>query len=118
MRQRCILNFCLKYRQEEFLGAQAIGRGDVTKRIDIVATAIKFGGTVEDLKDLELIYAPPFTTAKDIVNYAGYVGSNLLNGDFKQVNVDRVRELVENNNIIIDVREMYEFKRGHIKQIR
>jgi NADPH-dependent 2,4-dienoyl-CoA reductase/sulfur reductase-like enzyme len=99
----------------KILGAQAIGIGDVTKRIDIVATAIKFGGTVEDLKDLELSYAPPFTTAKDIVNYAGYVGSNLLNGDFKQVNVDKVRELVENNNIIIDVREIYEYKRGHIK---
>ena len=99
----------------KILGAQAIGKGDVTKRIDIVATAIKFGGTVEDLKDLEFSYAPPFTTAKDIVNYAGYVGSNLLNGEFKQVNVDKVRELVENNNIIIDVREIYEFEKGHIK---
>ena len=99
----------------KILGAQAIGKGDVTKRIDIIATAIKFGGTVEDLKDLEFSYAPPFTTAKDIVNYAGYVGSNLLNGDYKQVNVDKVRELVKNNNIIIDVRENHEFKRGHIK---
>ncbi|NLJ96231.1 MAG: FAD-dependent oxidoreductase [Clostridiales bacterium] len=97
------------------LGAQAIGKGDVTKRIDVIATAIKFNGTVEDLKDLELCYAPPFTTAKDIVNYAGYIGSNLLNGDFKQVNVDKVRDLVENNNTIIDVRENYEFKQGHIK---
>ncbi len=99
----------------KILGAQAIGKADVTKRIDIIATAIKFGGTVEDLKDLEFSYAPPFTTAKDIVNYAGYVGSNLLNGDYKQVNVDKVRELVKKNNIIIDVRENHEFKRGHIK---
>ena len=99
----------------KILGAQAIGKGDVTKRIDIIATAIKFGGTVEDLKDLEFSYAPPFTTAKDIVNYAGYVGSNLLNGDYKQVNVDKVRDLVESNNMIIDVRENYEFTRGHIK---
>ena len=97
------------------LGAQAIGKGDVTKRIDIIATAIKFAGTVYDLKDLELSYAPPFSTAKDIVNYAGYIGSNLLNGDYKQVNVDKVRELVENNNIIIDVREVHEFEKGHIK---
>ena len=99
----------------KILGAQAIGKGDVTKRIDIIATAIKFGGTVEDLKDLELCYAPPFSTAKDIVNYAGYVGSNLLNKEFKQVNVDKVRELVESNSIIVDVREQGEFKRGHIK---
>jgi NADPH-dependent 2,4-dienoyl-CoA reductase/sulfur reductase-like enzyme len=99
----------------KILGAQAIGKGDVTKRIDIIATSIKFGGTVEDLKDLELSYAPPFTTAKDIVNYAGYVGSNLLNHDFKQVNVDRVRELVESGQVIVDVREPSEYARGHIK---
>jgi NADPH-dependent 2,4-dienoyl-CoA reductase/sulfur reductase-like enzyme/rhodanese-related sulfurtransferase len=99
----------------KILGAQAIGKGDVTKRIDVIATAIKFGGTVEDLKDLELCYAPPFATAKDVVNYAGYVGANLLNGDFKQVNVDNVRNLVKNNAYIIDVRERGEFTNGHIK---
>ena len=99
----------------KILGAQAIGKGDVTKRIDIIATVIKFGGTLEDLKDLELSYAPPFSTAKDLVNYAGYVGSNLLNGDYKQVNVDQVRELVEQGKMIVDVREVYEYERGHIK---
>jgi NADPH-dependent 2,4-dienoyl-CoA reductase/sulfur reductase-like enzyme/rhodanese-related sulfurtransferase len=99
----------------KILGAQAIGRGDVTKRIDVIATAIKFGGTIEDLKDLELCYAPPFSTAKDVVNYAGYVGSNLLNGDFKQVNVDLVRGLFEHNAYIIDVRERVEYASGHIK---
>jgi NADPH-dependent 2,4-dienoyl-CoA reductase/sulfur reductase-like enzyme/rhodanese-related sulfurtransferase len=99
----------------KILGAQAIGKGDVTKRIDVIATAIKFGGTVEDLKDLELCYAPPFSTAKDVVNYAGYVGSNLLNGDFKQVNVDLVRGLFEHNAHIIDVRERGEYANGHIK---
>jgi NADPH-dependent 2,4-dienoyl-CoA reductase/sulfur reductase-like enzyme/rhodanese-related sulfurtransferase len=99
----------------KILGAQAIGKGDVTKRIDVIATAIKFGGTVEDLKDLELCYAPPFSTAKDVVNYAGYVGSNLLNGDFKQVNVDMVRGLVEHNAYIVDVRERGEYSNGYIK---
>lgn len=98
----------------KILGAQAIGKGDVTKRIDVIATAIKFNGTIEELKDLELCYAPPFSTAKDIVNYAGYVSSNLLNGDFKQINVDRVRELVEENAYIIDVRERNEYENGHI----
>lgn len=97
------------------LGAQAIGKGDAIKRIDVIATAIKFGATVEDLKDLELCYAPPFGTAKDVVNYAGYVASNLLSGSFKQVNVDKVRELVENNAYIVDVRERMEFENGHIK---
>ena len=97
------------------LGAQAIGKGDVTKRIDIIATIIKLGGTVEELKDLELSYAPPFSTAKDVVNYAGYIASNLLDGDFKQVNVDKVRKLVEDNAYIVDVREVREFENGHIK---
>lgn len=97
------------------LGAQAIGKGDVTKRIDVIATLIKFGGTLDDLRDLELCYAPPFSTAKDVVNYAGYVGSNLLNGDFKQINVDKVRDLVESGAFIVDVREKYEYKAGHIR---
>ena len=97
------------------LGAQAIGKGDVTKRIDVIATVIKLGGTVEDLKDLELSYAPPYSTAKDVVNYAGYVASNLLKGDFKQVNVDKVRDLVKEGAIIVDVREPGEYSRGHIK---
>ncbi|MGD9569735.1 MAG: FAD-dependent oxidoreductase [Sedimentibacter sp.] len=111
------LHFKLLYEVPtgKILGAQAIGKGDVTKRIDLIAAAIKFGGTLEDLKDLELSYAPPFSTAKDVVNYAGYVGSNLLNDDYKQVNVDKVRTLVENNESIIDVREKYEYEQGHIK---
>nr|WP_207729503.1 FAD-dependent oxidoreductase [Clostridium gallinarum] len=99
----------------KILGAQAIGMGDVAKRVDIIATMIKLGGTIEDLKDLELCYAPPYSTAKDVVNYAGYIASNILNGDFKQVNVDKVRELVENNAYIIDVREIREYENGHIK---
>jgi NADPH-dependent 2,4-dienoyl-CoA reductase/sulfur reductase-like enzyme/rhodanese-related sulfurtransferase len=99
----------------KILGAQAIGIGDVSKRVDIVATLIKLGGTVEDLKDLELCYAPPYSTAKDVVNYAGYIASNLLNGDFKQVNVDKIRGLVENNAYIVDVREIREFENGHVK---
>lgn len=111
------LHFKLLYEVPtgKILGAQAIGKGDVTKRIDLIAAVIKFGGTLEDLKDLELTYAPPYSTAKDVVNYAGYVGSNLLNGDYMQVNVDKVRELVENNAYIIDVREKYEYENGHIK---
>ncbi|HHZ02451.1 MAG TPA: FAD-dependent oxidoreductase [Tissierellia bacterium] len=111
------LHFKLLYEVPtgRILGAQAIGKGDVTKRIDIIATLIKFNGTLDDLRDLELCYAPPFSTAKDVVNYAGYIGSNLLNGDFKQVNVDQVREIVEKGGFIVDVREKFEYKRGHVK---
>lgn len=99
----------------KILGAQAIGKGNVSKRIDVIATAIKFGGTVENLKDLELCYAPPFGTAKDVVNLAGYIGSNLLNGDFKQVQPDKVRYLIKEGAYILDVRENVEYERAHIK---
>ncbi|RLA80652.1 MAG: pyridine nucleotide-disulfide oxidoreductase [Epsilonproteobacteria bacterium] len=100
------------------LGAQAIGRGNVDKRIDVIATAIKFGGTIEDLPDLELCYAPPFGTGKDAINYAGYVASNLLHGDFKQISFTKVRELVENDAFIVDVREIYEYEdEGRIKNV-
>ncbi len=99
----------------KILGAQAIGKGNTDKRVDIIATAIKFGGTVEDLKDLELCYAPPFGTAKDVVNYAGYIASNLLSGDFKQITIDQVRPLLEQGAFFLDVREENEYQRGHLK---
>lgn len=96
------------------LGAQAIGKGSVDKRIDVVATAIKFGATIYDLKDLELCYAPPFGTAKDVVNFGGYIASDLLNQDYTQVSYADVRELVEKKACIIDVREEDEFEQSHI----
>lgn len=96
------------------LGAQAIGKGEVAKRIDVIATVIKFGGTIDDLKDLELCYAPPFGTAKDITNFAGYIATNLLNDDFKQVHFTEARELVEKGAFIIDVRERNEYELSHL----
>lgn len=96
------------------LGAQAIGKGEVCKRIDVIATVIKFGGTIDDLKDLELCYAPPFGTAKDITNFAGYIATNLMNDDFRQVHFHEVRELVENGAFIIDVREKDEYDLSHL----
>ncbi|HHX59531.1 MAG TPA: FAD-dependent oxidoreductase [Epulopiscium sp.] len=103
-----------EYPTGRILGAQAIGKGNVDKRVDIIATMITMGGTLENLKELELCYAPVFGTAKDIVNHAALVGLNLLNGRFKQVPVSKTRELVENNAFIVDVREAYEFENGHL----
>jgi rhodanese-related sulfurtransferase len=97
------------------LGAQAIGQGNVDKRIDVIATAIKFGATLDDLRDLELTYAPPFGTAKDVVNFGGYIGSNILGGSYEQEHVSKVRELVEQGEVIIDVREENEYELSHIK---
>lgn len=98
----------------KILGAQALGEGFVEKRIDVIATAIKFGGTVKDLQDLELCYAPPYATGKDAVNFIGYIGNNLNKGDYKQVSFTKVRELLCNDAQIIDVREEAEYENGHI----
>ncbi|MFW6035219.1 MAG: FAD-dependent oxidoreductase [Halothermotrichaceae bacterium] len=99
----------------KILGAQAIGKGEVAKRIDVIATLIRMDGTLEDMKELELCYAPLFSTAKDPVNHAALVGLNLLYGQFEQVPVTKVRELVESDAFIVDVREENEYAAGHIK---
>ncbi len=105
-----------EYPTGKILGAQAIGKGKgaADKRVDIIATMIHMGGTLEDLKELELCYAPLFSTAKDPVNHAALVGLNLLYGRFEQVPVTKVRELVENDVFIVDVREKNEYAQGHL----
>jgi rhodanese-related sulfurtransferase len=98
----------------KILGAQAVGEGNVDKRVDVIATMISMGGTLEDLKELELCYSPDFGTAKDVVNMAALVGLNVLNGEYKQVPLTQIRELVEKNAYIVDAREPKEFAEGHI----
>jgi len=104
-----------EYPTGRILGAQAIGKGNVDKRIDVIATMITMNGTLEDLKDLELTYSPMLGTAKDVVNHAALVGLNLLQGKYKEVKVSEVRELVERNAFIIDARETDEYHAGHFK---
>lgn len=99
----------------QLLGAQAMGEGNVDKRIDIIASLIMKHGNLEDLKELELSYSPLFGTAKDVVNMAALVGLNILNGEYKQVPVTEIRELQESGAFIIDARETWEFEEGHIK---
>ena len=99
----------------QLLGAQAMGEGNVDKRIDIIASLIMKHGNLEDLKELELSYSPLFGTAKDVVNMAALVGLNVLNGEYKQVPVTEIRELQESGAFIIDAREAWEFEEGHIK---
>ena len=98
------------------LGAQAIGKGNADKRIDVIATMITMNGTIEDLKELELTYSPMFSTAKDVVNMAALVATNILENRFKQVHVSEVRELVESGAYILDVREVGEFDNGHLQK--
>ena len=103
-----------EYPTGKILGAQAIGKGDADKRIDVIAALIAMGGTLEDLKELELCYSPMFSTAKDAVNHAALVSLNLLYGRFRQVPVSKVRDLVESGAFIVDVREKNEFNQGHL----
>ncbi|HCX65436.1 MAG TPA: pyridine nucleotide-disulfide oxidoreductase [Eubacteriaceae bacterium] len=110
------LHFKLVYEVPtgKILGAQAIGKGNADKRVDVIATLIMMGGTVEDLKEMELCYAPLHGTAKDVVNHAALVANNLLNGVFEQVKVSDVRGLVESDAFIVDVREKGEYEAGHL----
>lgn len=99
----------------EILGAQAVGKGGIDKRIDVLATAIKASMTVEDLTDLELSYAPPFSSAKDPVNIAGYAASNIVDGSAESVQWHEIDELLAGGGILIDVRDPGEVARGAIE---
>ena len=99
----------------KIFGAQAVGEAGVDKRIDVIATAIKGNLTVYDLPEIEITYAPPFNSAKDPVNIAGYTAENILKGDLEMVNYDDFWQFVEENNaIILDVRTSKEFAGGYI----
>lgn len=96
-------------------GAQAVGNDGADKRMDVIATAIIGGLTVEDLTNLELSYAPPYSSAKDPVNMAGYVASNILLGELEQVQWHEIDEIVANGGLLIDVREPMEREFGYIE---
>lgn len=103
----------------KILGAQIVGMTGVDKRIDVIATAMHFGGTVKDLTELELAYAPPFSQAKDPVNFAGYTAENILTGLFKPLTYDEMMELKDKEGYeLIDVREKDEFDAGTIEGAR
>lgn len=100
----------------KIFGAQAVGKAGVDKRIDVIATAIKGNLTVYDLPEIEITYAPPFNSAKDPVNIAGYAAENILKGDLEMVNYDEFWDFVkENDAVILDVRTSKEFSGGAIE---
>jgi len=95
------------------LGAQAVGTHGVDKRIDVIAVAMRAGMTVQQLQHVELCYAPPFGSAKDTVNYAGFVASNLMSGDMPVCHTSDV-VAPSDDNMLIDVRNPSEVKGGTI----
>ncbi len=96
------------------LGAQIVGRNGVDKRIDVIATAMANGMRADHLADLELAYAPPFSSAKDPVNLLGYMAENILSGDCDVVAPDELTGLVEGGWSVVDVRTAEEHERGAI----
>jgi NADPH-dependent 2,4-dienoyl-CoA reductase/sulfur reductase-like enzyme/rhodanese-related sulfurtransferase len=93
------------------LGAQAVGTEGVEKRIDVIATAIQFGGTVHDLAEAELCYAPQYGAAKDPVNLAGMIAENVLDGDMPIADWQKIDRA---DALLLDVREPEEFAAGSI----
>ena len=99
----------------KLLGAQAVGEDGVDKRIDVIATAIFAGLTVDDLMDLELSYSPQYGSAKDPINHAGYVGNNVLHGKTPIFQWHELEaELMNENTVLVDVRTEAENNAGAI----
>lgn len=97
------------------LGAQIVGYEGVDKRLDVLATALRFGIKGYELNELDLAYAPPYSSAKDPVNMAGYIIENLKNGIVKQWYIEDEESLPKSGEVtLLDVRTEEEFSRGHI----
>lgn len=95
------------------LGAQAVGRDGVDKRIDVLATALFAGMTVDDVAELELAYAPPYGSAKDAVNMAGFVAQNVLDGSLRLWYPEELDKVLD-TALVLDVRTAREHARGHL----
>lgn len=100
--------------QGKVLGAQAVGIDGVDKRIDVIATVIKLHGTIYDLRDLELAYAPPYSSAKDPVNMAGFTAENALTGQMDGIMWHEIKNLDLESVTLLDVRTPGENKHGTI----
>lgn len=99
----------------KILGAQIVGYEGVDKRIDVLATAIRAGIKADKLCDLDLSYAPPYSSAKDPVNMAGYMIDNIISGKVKQFHYDEIDEiLTDENAFLLDTRTAYEYKYSYI----
>ena len=97
------------------LGAQIIGYDGVDKRIDVLSTAIRAGMKATELKELDLAYAPPYSSAKDPVNMAGFMIENIKNGVLKQWHIEDAEKLPRDGSVtLLDTRTVREYQRGHI----
>lgn len=99
----------------KIIGAQIVGFDGVDKRMDVLASSIRFGAKITDLANLELCYAPPFGSAKDPVNMLGFVAENIITGKMKQFFWNDVEKLPRDGSVtLLDVRTVTEVRRGKI----
>jgi NADPH-dependent 2,4-dienoyl-CoA reductase/sulfur reductase-like enzyme/rhodanese-related sulfurtransferase len=105
---------CVYTKDGQLLGAQIVGFQGVDKRMDVLAVAVRHKMSMYDLTELELSYAPPFSSAKDPVNMAGYAATNVLKGDTATANWDEAMHADMSKTFLLDVREPYEYEAGHI----
>ncbi|MDN5651514.1 MAG: FAD-dependent oxidoreductase [Lactococcus lactis] len=110
-----VLKLIFEPESGQIFGAQAIGKEGVDKRIDILSTAIKAKLTVFDLPELELTYAPPFGSAKDPVNMAGYAATNLLLGQSENIQWHELAAELAKGKVLLDVRNPNELAKGKFK---
>ena len=113
--QEMIIKLIFDPKTGKIFGAQAFGHVGTEKRIDVIATAIKGGLTIEDLPDLELCYAPPFSSAKDPVNIAGYAASNVMAGVYKTIRYNQIDEVIKKGGFVVDARTRLEYDLHHIE---
>lgn len=101
------------------VGAQIVGYEGVDKRIDVLATAIHAGMKATELKELDLAYAPPYSSAKDPVNMAGYMAENIADGILKQWYLKDIDSLPMDGSVtFLDVRTVGEYNRGHLEKFK
>ena len=109
------LKLIFNKEDKKILGAQIFGFDGVDKRIDVLATAIRVGLNVIDLKDLELAYAPPFSSAKDPINMVGFVAENIITHKVKQFHYEDLSKLsVDGSVFLLDTRTPKEYNNGHV----
>ena len=102
----------------KLLGAQIVGYDGVDKRIDLFASALGFGGTIYDLQEIEHAYAPPFSSAKDPVNIAGFVAENVLTGRSRLIQWYELAQMDGEEICLIDVRSSEEYRLGTLEGAR
>lgn len=114
-----IMKVVFEKKTYRLLGAQVIGYDGVDKRIDVLATAIHAGMKGMDLKDLDLAYAPPYASAKDPVNMAGFMIDNIAGGVLTQWHLEDADQLPKDGSVtLLDTRTPQEYSRGHIAGFR